>query len=242
MSKWVVANIKMNKTDTEVKEYAIKIKKFLKKCDLNIAVCPSFVSVPTAVSILKKSKILVGSQNIAAEEQGAYTGEVSAKMLSDIGAQVAIIGHSERRRYYGETDEVVNKKILMAQSQNILPVVCLVYDGGEGYQTDLERQLEIVLKGVDTSKKIIFALEPVWAIGTGKVMANEDIEPAIEITKTYAKHLLGKEPEVLYGGSVNLISVVPMLEMKNCDGFLVGTACKDAFEFSKLCEITANKD
>lgn len=240
MKKWVIANLKMNKTNTEICEYALSLKKNLKKCDARIAVCPSFVSISELAKIMKKTKILVGSQNIAANEQGAYTGEVSAKMLKDVGSQLAIIGHSERRRYYGETDEIVNKKILMAQSQDILPVVCLVYDGGDSYQEDLKNQLNNVLQGVDKQKPIVFALEPVWAIGTGKSMANEDIEPAIDITKSYAKHLLGYEPDVLYGGSVNSVSVVPILRMKQCDGFLVGTACKDVLEFTKLCEITAN--
>ena len=241
MSKWVIGNLKMNKTNDELREYSVKLKKLVKKWNVKIAVCPSFVGIGETAKVLKRTQILVGAQNIATEGSGAYTGEVSAEMLTNAGAKVVLIGHSERRRYYAETDDIVNKKLIMAQKENLIPVVCLVYDGNEGYQIDLEKQLENVLRGVDVTKPIIFALEPVWAIGTGKTMSCEDIEPAIEVTKTYAKHLLGYEPEVLYGGSVNSLSAVSLLEMKNCDGFLVGTACKDAYEFAKLCEMTANK-
>ena len=234
MKKWIIANFKMYKTLADAKEYAEEFKGLVAECKENIAVCPSFVCINEMANILKGTNVLVGAQNCAAEEEGAYTGEVSANMLKSAGAELVIIGHSERRRYYGETDNVISKKVKQALSEDLIPVVCLADDGGRDLKEVITKQLEVILDGV-SSTRIILAFEPVWAIGTGKTMATEDIEPALELIKEIAKTYLGYMPEVLYGGSVNSQNAKAILSLKSVDGLLVGGASKNPLEFSRIC-------
>jgi len=235
MKKWIVANFKMFKTLEEVNEYSITFKELLDACKERVAICPSFIALNKMAEVFKGTEIMVGAQNLACEEEGAYTGEVSAKMIKSTGAEVVIIGHSERRRYYNETNEILAKKLDLAIKNDLIPIVCLADEGDLGLEETIREQLDIILKGV-TSTEIVLAFEPVWAIGTGKTMANEDIEPALALIKRVAKEYLGYIPDVLYGGSVNSGNSASILALNSVDGLLVGGASKNPHEFAKICE------
>jgi len=234
MDKWIIANFKMYKTVDEAISYANEFKNLVSESSEKIVVCPSFVGIYDMAKILDKTNIMVGAQNCAAEQEGAYTGEVSAQMIQSVGAKVVILGHSERRRYYNETDEIINKKVIQALDQDLIPVVCLADEGEGSLEETIRKQLEVILKGV-YSTNIVLAFEPVWAIGTGKTMATEDIEPALALIKEEAKKIIGYMPEVLYGGSVKASNAKEILALNSVNGLLVGGASKDPVEFSKIC-------
>lgn len=236
MSKWIVANFKMYKTREEAETYAEEFIPLVEGCENNIAVCPSFPCIQTMAELFEDTDIYVGAQNCATEEEGAYTGEVSAKMLKSVGADLVIVGHSERRRYYGETDEIVNQKIKQAHKEGLAVIACLADDGGDGFEENIKKQLEVLLDGVDAGEKLIIAFEPVWAIGTGKTMETKDIEPVTKVIKEEALKIIGYEPEVLYGGSVKASNAGEILALESVDGLLVGGASKDAKEFAKICK------
>ena len=235
MRKWVIANFKMYKNLDEVIDYAEKFKDLIADCEHNVAVCPTFIGIKDMAEGLEETDVYVGAQNCAVEDEGAYTGEVSAEMLKSVGADLVIVGHSERRRYYGETDELVNKKIKQAHKNGLIAVACLADDGGEGFEENIKKQLEVLLDGVDTAGKLIIAFEPVWAIGTGKTMKTEDIEPVVKVIKEEAFKIMGYVPEVLYGGSVKVSNAAEILALENVDGLLVGGASKAPDEFAKIC-------
>ena len=217
MKKYINANFKMYKTNEEV------------------VICPSFVSIEKLASIFNGTNINVGAQNCAENIEGAYTGEVSAHMLNGVKAKYVIVGHSERRRYYGETDEKIANKVSQILREDMCPVVCLS-DDGEGDLTEtIKKQLDIILQD-NTHTSIIFAFEPVWAIGTGKTMELKDIEETLSLIKNLAKEYLGFMPPVLYGGSVTALNSKDILLLNSVDGVLVGGASKNPFEFAKICK------
>jgi len=234
MKKWIIANFKMYKTIDEAVEYANQIKELVSDCKEKIAVCPSFVCLEKMAGVLEDSNVLVGAQNCADEIEGAYTGEVSAKMIKSTKAQLVIIGHSERRRYYGETDVKLAKKLKLILKEDLIPVVCLSDEGSKDLEETVREQLDIVLEGIE-STNIILAFEPVWAIGTGKTMELEDIEKTLSVVKNIAKEYLGFMPEVLYGGSVNANNAREILDLKSVDGVLVGGASKNPYDMAKIC-------
>lgn len=240
MNKWIVANFKMYKTAEEIDEYCDDIVDLVNECREKIAVCPSFVNIERMVKRLDKTNILVGAQNCAEKEEGAYTGEVSAKMIKSIGANLVIIGHSERRRYYHETDDVIKAKLDNILKYNLTPVVCLSDEGDGDIEETIREQLSILLKDV-TNTNIVLAFEPVWAIGTGKTMENDDIENILLLIKEIAKDYLGYMPEVLYGGSVNVNNAQEILDLKSVDGVLVGGASKNPYDFAKICKARSER-
>lgn len=232
--KYIVANFKMYKTVQEAEEYAKEFKKLVKKCPNKVAVCPSFVCISPMAKIFK-GLVQVGAQNCSDKEEGAFTGEVSAQMLKSAGASVTILGHSERRRDFKETDKLICEKIKTAQKNGLETIVCLADDGGEGYKQNIRAQVKDLFTGVDKSKEIVIAFEPVWAIGTGKTMNTGDIKPVVETIKNEARKVLKYEPKVLYGGSVNSGNSGEILALDCVDGLLVGGASKNPQEFAKIC-------
>ena len=232
--KYIVANFKMYKTVQEAEDYAKQFVKLVKKCENKVAVCPSFVCIGPMAKIFK-GKVQVGGQNCSDKEEGAYTGEVSASMLKSAGATLTILGHSERRRDFGETDKLICEKIKLAQKNGLDVIVCLADDGGEGYKQNIRTQVKDLFAGVDKSKEIVIAFEPVWAIGTGKTMNTKDIKPVVETIKNEARKVLKYEPKVLYGGSVNSGNASEILALDCVDGLLVGGASKNPQEFAKIC-------
>lgn len=234
MGKIVVANFKMYKTVQESQIYAKEFFKLVKKCKNQIVVCPSFVCIEP-MSRIFKHKVAVGAQNCSDKPEGALTGEVSAKMLKSVGASWVILGHSERRRYFCEDDVVVNQKIKQAQENGLSVIVCLSDDGGTGYKQNIRNQVQTLFRGVDKSKDIVIAFEPVWAIGTGKPMCVSDIKPIFETIKNEARKVLKRVPKVLYGGSVTAENARDILSIESVDGLLVGGASKEPEEFVKIC-------
>ncbi len=234
MKKYIVANFKMYKTVQEAQLFAKEFSKLVKKCENKVAICPSFVCIAPMAKIFK-GKVQVGAQNCSTKDEGALTGEVSAKMLASAGATLTILGHSERRRFFAEDDKIVNEKIKQAQTQNLDTIVCLADDGGEGYKQNIRMQVKTLFEGVDKKKEIVIAFEPVWAIGTGKTMKVQDIKPVVETIKNEARKVLKYVPKVLYGGSVTSQNAKAILELDCVDGLLVGGASKDPHEFAKIC-------
>jgi triosephosphate isomerase len=236
----------MNKTDSETKEYIETLENDLlsnNKIDVKLVLCLPFTSVYLTKNY--KGKLLeFGVQNIHEEESGQYTGEISAKMLSNFNIKYILIGHSERRKYFNENNERINKKIKTALRYGFQIVLCvgetrIQRNTGKTFLT-LEKQLKEALMGIyeNELKSIIIAYEPVWAIGTGKVAENNDISRAvIEIRKIISElysESSSKEIKVIYGGSLTSQNSSKILKNKNIVGALVGGASLDPKEFSKI--------
>ena len=235
MKKFIIANFKMYKSPKDCVSYAKSLVKLVKKSKNDIAVCPSFVCIESMAKVLRKSKVLCGAQNSANNLEGAFTGEVSPKMIKDAGAELVILGHSERRRYYGETDKLINEKLKLVLENNLIGVVCLADDGGEDYRENIKKQLKDLLRGVTIFENVVIAFEPVWAIGTGKTMELKQIDTVLGFIKKELKKKFSDQIRVLYGGSVNASNASQILELSNVDGLLVGGASKDYIQFAKIC-------
>lgn len=214
----------------------------------DIAVCPPFVFLWETGRLLKASSVALGAQSVCAESVGAFTGEVSAAMLKDVGCRYVIVGHSERRALYKEDDALVARKFLAAQAHGLIPILCVgeSLDERERGQTMqvVSRQLKAVLDlaGVDAMSKAVVAYEPVWAIGTGKnATPAQAQEVHAHIRATVAAHENGKGAKiapalrVLYGGSVKAANAVEIFSMPDVDGGLIGGASLKVDEFLKIC-------
>jgi len=214
----------------------------------DVLVCPPFVYLWEAARILKSANIALGGQTVCAESIGAFTGEVSASMLKDVGCQYAIVGHSERRALYKEDDALVARKFVATQSQGLTPILCVgeTLDEREGSRTFdvIARQLHAVLDvtGIAAFAKAVVAYEPVWAIGTGK---NATAEQAQEVHAFIRAELhkrdatIAASVRILYGGSVKAANAREIFAMADVDGGLVGGASLKADEFLKICAAAA---
>ncbi len=241
----------MNLTPSEGAAYAAELAEAVKKAgaDCRVMIAPSFVSLPAVVKAVEGSGITVAAQNMANHLSGAYTGEVSPEMLKDIGVNTVIIGHSERRQYYGETDEIINSKVLLALSLKMEVVLCVgeTLEEREGGKLEdvLERQIRVGLKDVLPAEmeKITIAYEPVWAIGTGKTATPEDADAAHAYIRRCAAALYSEDIAnnliIQYGGSVKPGNVRALMEKENIDGALVGGASLKLDDFLPI--ITYNK-
>ncbi len=233
---YIAGNWKMNMTPSEAKVFAASLAKAYAEsgADCKIMIGVPFVDLPAAVEAVKGSPIIVAAQNMANHKSGAYTGEVSPLMLKDLGVNTVILGHSERRSYYGETDEVVNSKVLLALEEGMDIDLCVGETLEERESGKLEvvlsRQLEVGLKGVkaDEMARITIAYEPVWAIGTGKTATPEDADAAHAFIRATIERLYSKsiaENQIIqYGGSVKAGNVKALMAKENIDGALVGGA------------------
>ena len=214
-------------------------------CDVGI--CVPYTNINVCKKALKESKILYGAQNVSEFEKGAYTGEVNAQMLADVGCQLVIVGHSERRKMFSEQNSQINNKIKQNLKYNLTSILCIgesKRDRTAG-QTDkvLCKQIDECLSGLyeNELEKIVIAYEPVWAIGTGQTATAKQIEEAIsiiknEISRIYSKSIIDKV-RILYGGSVKPENVREFVKIKNLDGFLVGGVSLDASAFSELIHL-----
>ncbi len=242
-NKVIAGNWKMNNDLKESEKLIVDLKNLLKsekpKCD--VIVCPPFTSLSEASKLLEGSSIKLGAQNMYFEENGAYTGEVSASMLKSVGCEYVILGHSERRTIFGETDEMINKKIKKALSAGLKPIFCvgeLLEEREAGVTKEVvKRQVLIGLKDipVEEMKNIIIAYEPVWAIGTGKTATpaqaqevHKYIRDLIEIQYSLEAAL---DIVIQYGGSVKPDNAKELLSQPDIDGALVGGACLKAESF-----------
>ena len=211
MHKLLVANYKMN-GDREFYRSVNELNK-IKLKDTKLILCPPFVYLP----VLKNKRFSLGAQDLCERERGGSTGEVSAAMLCDNGVKYVIIGHSDRRSN-GETDQIISQKIRLALQYGITPIVCVGEERFRSNINDIRPQVESAIK--DVEGEIIFAYEPIWAIGTGKVPTIKKINQAIDTIKTICSEY-GKSYKILYGGSVNKDNYQELMK-SNADGFLVG--------------------
>lgn len=248
MRKKVIAgNWKMNKTPTETKAFLEELKPVVAgKTGCEVIVCVPFVDIAPAVEACKGTNIKVGAQNVHFAANGAYTGEVSAAMLVDCGVEYVIIGHSERRQYFAETDETVNARTKAALEAGLKVILCvgeLEKERDQGITSEiLGKQTKVDLMGVteEQMKNVIIAYEPVWAIGTGKVATNEQADEACGVVRNVVKELYGKavadEVIVQYGGSMKPSNCKELLACENVDGGLIGGASLKSADFGVLVD------
>ena len=245
MRKKVIAgNWKMNMLPNEAIDYIQEFAPLVKDTNNEVVLCVPYTDLFYVLLNTQETNIKVGAQNVHFEETGAYTGEVSAKMLKSIGVEYVIIGHSERRQYYNETDECVNKKIKAAFANDLKPIVCVgeTLEEREAGKTveKITNQTKLALEGLsnDKVKNTIIAYEPIWAIGTGKTATSEDANNSIKEIRKEIEAIYGKEvaDEVIiqYGGSVKSSNAKELFETSDIDGGLVGGASLKPEEFAKI--------
>lgn len=232
----------MNNTASEGVALVKAIAPLVTEATCDVVVCVPAIDIPAVSEALKGTNIRLGAENVHFAEKGAYTGEISAAMLKEYGVEYVIIGHSERRQYFGETDETVNKRTLTALNAGLTPIVCVgeTLEERETGKTEavLHRQLEEGLKGAEDITKLVVAYEPVWAIGTGKTataaQANETIG---YIRKTLGKLFCEKcaaKVRIQYGGSMNAGNCKELMAQEEIDGGLIGGASLKAPDFSAI--------
>ena len=241
----IAGNWKMNKTLSETRAYAEEIKPMLGKpkwCE--VVLCVPYVNIPAAVRLFKESRIAIGAENCHYESTGAYTGEVSAEMLKELGVKYVIIGHSERRAYYNETDFTVNKKVHAALEAGLYPIVCV---GESLEQRELDVTMELIayqvkaaLAGVpaDKMRHVVIAYEPIWAIGTGKTATAEQAGEVCEGIRAVVRKLYGarvaRAVTIQYGGTMNAKNAAELLAQPDVDGGLIGGAALKPADFTTI--------
>lgn len=240
MSKLIVANLKMNMTLQDIAQYI----QYINNIDFNpkqneVVICPSYIYIPY---LNNNIKFKVGSQDVSINDKGSFTGEVSASQLKSEKVKYSLVGHSERRKNFGETENIINKKIRQCVNNNIKPIVCI----GESKEERLMMKTEQVLRRSildlfkDFNKEelsdVIVAYEPVWSIGTGITPTINEIEETAYYIKDLVKSAYKVDIKVLYGGSISLSDIHKFVNINNVDGYLIGGASMDAEEFSKIVE------
>ena len=242
----IAGNWKMNKTASETTKLINEIKPLVADAQCDIVVCVPFVSIAAAVEAAKGSNIKVGAQNCHWEKSGAFTGEISAQMLCEAGAEYVIIGHSERRQYFGETDMTVNMRLKAALAEGLNVIVCVgeTLEQRELNITDeiLSGQVKIAFDGIAVAEleKITIAYEPVWAIGTGRTATSEQANLACAHIRDVMAELYGweeaNEIRIQYGGSMNASNAAQLLDEPDINGGLIGGASLKAEDFAKIIE------
>lgn len=244
MKKIVIANFKMNQTPLETKDYMIELVSRMKGEKTKVVVCPPFTSLAKAYSLTKKTNVTLGAQNFHQDEKGAHTGEISAAMLKGVGVEYVIVGHSERRKEFKETNAVINKKIKAALNGGLKVVFCVGENLNERNtnrtETVLKTQIEQGLSGLYENELdgIVVAYEPIWAIGTGVVATEKQISSSISTIRKIIKDLFStkasKETLVVYGGSVSKQNSKKIMAQSVVDGVLVGGASLVAEDFFEI--------
>jgi triosephosphate isomerase len=240
----IAANWKMHKTVEEAEEFIAALLPQVATADgVEIAVCPSFLSLQALVDSARGSRVAVYAQNMHQEREGAFTGEVSAPMLLDAGVQGVILGHSERREYFGETDKALAQKVPIALEAGLVPILCVGETEEEREAGDTERKLRHQVQedvaGVPEERlgELVIAYEPIWAIGTGAVATPEQAQDAIAFVRALIADRSPEQAErvrVLYGGSVNEGNAPELLALPDVDGALVGGASLDPRSFAAI--------
>ena len=245
MRKKVIAgNWKMNMLPNEAMEMIAALAPYVKDTENEVILCVPYTDLFYSLLAAQETNIKIGAQNMHFEEKGAYTGEVSGKMLKSIGVQYVIIGHSERRQYFAETDETVNKKIKSAFLNNLKPIVCVgetLEQREAGIQYDIiTEQTKKALDGLteEQAANTIIAYEPIWAIGTGKTATKEDANDACRKIREKIAEIYGQNVAerviIQYGGSMKPENAKELLEMSDIDGGLIGGASLKAETFEKI--------
>ncbi len=241
MKDFLAANWKMNKTVGEAKDFFAAFLPAVKDAgDVDIVIAPSFTALAASIEAAKGSNVVIAAQDVYYEEKGAYTGEVSPQMLVDLGCRQVIVGHSERRQYFGETDSILNRKCTAAQKAGLGVIFCVgesleERESGKTFDV-IRREIEQGLEGVD-SANLVVAYEPIWAIGTGKTATPEQAQ---EVHAFIRSLLVGRyggtaaEIRILYGGSVTPENVDQLMAQPDINGALVGGASLKAESFSRI--------
>jgi len=240
----IAGNWKMNNTVAESKALITDLKEYATQMDgVDVVVCPTFVALTPVVDATAGTPIKVGAQNVHWAESGAYTAEVSAKMLTAINVEYVIIGHSERRQYFAETDETVNKRLKAALAEKLKPIVCIGETLEERENGTTNDVLATQIKGAFADltaqqlEKCVIAYEPVWAIGTGKVATPEQAQETHAFIRTLLKELFGDVADstrILYGGSMKPANAKELLGQTDIDGGLIGGASLKATDFAGI--------
>lgn len=242
--KIVAGNWKMNKTPNEAVAFISEIKELVAGSETEVVVCVPFLAIPAVVEATKGTNIKVGAQNIHWEEKGAFTGEISGPMLKESGVEYVVIGHSERRQFFGETDETVNKRLHAALKYDLRPILCVgesLVQRERGVTEEVARcQTKVALLGLtgEQVKTVVIAYEPIWAIGTGKTATKEQANEVCAcirdcVAKLYSNEV-AQEVIIQYGGSVTADTAKELFEMSDIDGGLVGGASLKHVDFQKI--------
>ncbi|MBE0426066.1 MAG: triose-phosphate isomerase [Nitrospirae bacterium] len=245
---FIAANWKMNKTLSETREFIANFIPVVRDVsDIDIAIAPPFTLLRAAAEALKGTNILLSAQNVFYEEKGAYTGEISPLMVCDAGCKYVIIGHSERRQYFNETDLIVNRKIKAAKKAGLGVILCIgesleEREAGKTFDV-LLKQIEEGLNGVDL-ENLIIAYEPIWAIGTGKTATSEQAQEAHAYIRERLKILYGNRADescIIYGGSVTPDNIDSLMACSDVDGALVGGASLKVDSFCRIVKFKKEK-
>ena len=245
MRKAIIAgNWKMNKTPEEAVQVINELKPLVKDAACDVVICPTFVCLDAAIKAAAGSNIKIGAQNMHFEESGAFTGEVAPGMLEAMGVDYVVLGHSERREYFNETDEALNKKVKKAFEHNLTPILCCgeTLEQREAGVTDdfIACQIKVDMAGLtnEQAKQVVIAYEPIWAIGTGKTATKEQANETISAIRKVVEGMYGKEVadevRIQYGGSVKPNTIKDQMAMSDIDGALVGGASLVAADFSQI--------
>ena len=239
--KVIAGNWKMNMLPNEAIDFVNNLAPLVKSSENEVIICVPFTDLFYTLLTVQETNIHVGAQNMHWEEKGAYTGEVSAEMLKSINVEYVIIGHSERRQYFNETDETVNLKVKSALKYGLKPIICV---GETLEQKEEGKTLEVITSQIskalqdltlDDISNIIIAYEPIWAIGTGKTASSDDANESIKAIRNQIEKDFGtNDVTILYGGSVNAENAKELFTMSDIDGGLVGGASLNAEKFSKI--------
>lgn len=243
----IAGNWKMNKTVEEAVSIAIGLKrKFYTFSEADIVICPPFTALSKVNDAIVDSSIMLGAQDVYWEEEGAFTGEISPGMLKDVGCRYVIVGHSERRIVFGETDEEVNNKLRIVLTYGMVPIMCIgerleERENGMTFEI-IEKQLTRGLKNISKEEivRIVIAYEPVWAIGTGRTATPQQAQEAHKFIREFIEKLFDKEislkMRILYGGSVKPENIANLTAQEDIDGALVGGASLDVNSFSEIVQ------
>ncbi len=246
----IAGNWKMNKTRPEAKALIEELKPIAANASCGVVICVPYTNLETAVELTKGTNIKVGAENVHFEKSGAFTGEISADMLTEIGVEYVIIGHSERRQYFGETDETVNKRTKAALAAGLKPIVCvgeLLWERECDITEEvIARQIKLDLFDVSAEdvKKTVIAYEPVWAIGTGKTATAEQAQEVCAFIRATLAKLYGQDVAdavtIQYGGSMNPKNASELVAQPDVDGGLIGGASLKAADFGVLLDAASN--
>lgn len=245
MGKYIIAgNWKMNKLPSETYDFVKEVVEATKDASCEVVCCTPYVCLAPAIEAAKGTHVKIGAENLHFEDSGAFTGEVSADMLVDLGVQYVIIGHSERRAYNNETDETVNKKIIKALEKGLIPIVCVgesLEEREAGITMDLiSIQIKKAFANISAADaaKVVVAYEPIWAIGTGKTATDDQAEEVCggirEVLASLYDETTAKEITIQYGGSMNAKNCAGLLAKENIDGGLIGGASLKAPDFATI--------
>ena len=243
----IAGNWKMNKTPSETKEFMAEFKNIMPKgrwCD--VALCVPAICIPAAVRAMRETRVGIGAENCSQHASGAYTGELATNMIVDAGCKYVLIGHSERREMYGETDASVNAKVLAALEAGLTPILCCgetLEQRDAGITAEhITMQIKLALAGVpeDKIRRVVIAYEPIWAIGTGRTATPEQAEEVCELIRGVIRKLYSSKNaraiSILYGGSMNDKNAFELLAQPDIDGGLIGGASLVPEKFVKIIE------